>query len=327
MATYTKIVDPNNGAGTDYTSLLNWEAGEQALYTSGDIAIADCRRTGATKDTTAVAIAGWTSGVIPKIIVNAAYRHEGKWADQRSGGNRVYILELNTAGNHGIWVQHAGTTHIDGLQITGSTGQTAVQQEATGSTLNLSNNIIRNHTPASARAVVRASQGGVLAAWNNIIYGATAAGQDGIECAMSANLYNNLVYGCGGYGILRTAGVVAPKNNVCMANTSGQFSGAFTGSGNNVSSDASAPGTPAATNQTSYADYFVDPANGDFHLKASSQSLWGIASANLFANFTKDIDEQDRPNSDQFGIGPDLYVASGGSPIPVFLASYRRRRY
>jgi len=77
MATYTKVVDPNNGAGTDYTSLAAWEAGEQGLYSSGDIAIADCKRTGATKDTNSVTISGWTAGVIPKVIVNAAYRHEG----------------------------------------------------------------------------------------------------------------------------------------------------------------------------------------------------------------------------------------------------------
>ena len=53
MATYTKTVDPNGGS--DYLSLALWEAGEQGLYSSGDIAIADCKRTGATKDTTFLA--------------------------------------------------------------------------------------------------------------------------------------------------------------------------------------------------------------------------------------------------------------------------------
>ncbi|MFH2076319.1 MAG: hypothetical protein ABIJ57_13400, partial [Pseudomonadota bacterium] len=55
-----KIVDPDSGAGFDYDSLFDWEAGEQADLTSGDgtIAVAKCRCTGGTVDSTGFTING-----------------------------------------------------------------------------------------------------------------------------------------------------------------------------------------------------------------------------------------------------------------------------
>ena len=150
-----KIVDPDNGAGTDYTSLSSWESGEQRnlpnmqkantsnhsgtfssgeslsfspsgatgvmietdnssfmryelssgtpstgdtisgnssgaschidsfAYQDGEIAIAKCRCTSGSADTTAVTIDGWTTDADHYIKIwtdpNEGYRHDGKW--------------------------------------------------------------------------------------------------------------------------------------------------------------------------------------------------------------------------------------------------------
>jgi hypothetical protein len=67
VTTFTKVVDPDNGAGTDYTSLDAWEDAFGGNGNSGDltgddeIRIAQCRASSGADDTTAVDISGWTS--------------------------------------------------------------------------------------------------------------------------------------------------------------------------------------------------------------------------------------------------------------------------
>ena len=60
MATeVVKIVDPDNGAGADYTSLSAWEAGEEKdLQQADEIAVAKCRCTSGSADTDYVVIDG-----------------------------------------------------------------------------------------------------------------------------------------------------------------------------------------------------------------------------------------------------------------------------
>lgn len=66
LSTVTKIVDPDNGGGTHYTSLDAWEdnlGGTTTGHLPNDdqIAQAQCRSSGGTDDTTAVVITGWTT--------------------------------------------------------------------------------------------------------------------------------------------------------------------------------------------------------------------------------------------------------------------------
>src|SRR6185369_4337425 len=99
----------------------------------------------------------------------------------------------------------------------------------------------------------------------------------------------------------------------CLAAASAgdnDFIGSFTApSDYNVSSDATAPGTNKATGKTAYTDYFVDPANGDFHLKDTSLNLFGLSGTDLSGTFTTDIDGVTR--SAPWDIGADQYVAAG----------------
>ena len=322
MATYTKTVDPNGGA--DYASIALWEAGEQTLYSSGDIAIADCLRTGATKDTTAVTVAGWTAGVIPKIIANAAHRHEGKWADTRaSDGNYIYTLMTPTNNSAMLDVSVPGGV-VDGLL---GDVQTPVnrgfgirfRESGTGINCIVRLGDVGSFSNADGFSTSM-TVGGKTVSWINCMAWDTntfaRSGQRGFYLndfyQPTVNTYNCTVYG-NSYtiGFLGQNATRGKCFNSASFNCGTDFS--TVGGDYNVSSDATAPGTNVAHNKTAYADYFVDHTNGDFHLKSTFDwTSWISTSANLYSTFTTDIDGNPRPNSDQFGIGADVKVAAGG---------------
>lgn len=320
MATYTKTVDPNGGA--DYSSIAAWEAGEQALYSSGDIAIADCRRTGATKDTTAVVVGGWTTGVIPKIIVNSAYRHEGKLVDTRSSdGNYIYTLTNVAASALSI---STNSVVVDGLVVTGwgSAGGTryGIGLDVAYDYGQITNCLVMAPVNVAASTMFGIRMVNGCDNWliaNNMVANIKTVGNTayGIQTARGNLVYNNTVYNSGtGFTEVDSNNTMIYINNYSGGNTVADWAGGYSATSNyNVSSDATAPGTTIATGKTAYTDYFVDPANGDFHLKNTSFNLWGINSADLSATFTTDIDGDTRPASDQFGIGADYYVATGGT--------------
>ena len=113
---YGHVIDPDEGAGSDYASLNIWESNEQADITiSGlnKIAIATCRSTGGTNDTTATTINGWTTGDGNYIKVwtdpDEAYRHPGYWI----AGNYYRLVVSNSSA---INVQETDW-HFEGLQI------------------------------------------------------------------------------------------------------------------------------------------------------------------------------------------------------------------
>ena len=315
MATYTKTVDPNGGS--DYASLSAWEAGEQALYSSGDIAIADCKRTGATKDTTIVTVAGWTAGVIPKIIVNAAHRHEGKWADQRGDGNYIYVLSVGASGT-ALQLGNAGN-EVFGLLLekvsTAGYNSAGIGVSAVANT-RISGCIVRNAGSGSTevKGIAGETVNTDTIVENSIFYNWPTAGIK-VQAASDSNfkIYNCTVYGCGigvhtyGYQDTDIKNTLALNCTTCFAGGAGPVSNY------NVSSDATAPGANKATNKTAYTDYFVDPANGDFHLKNTSLALFGLSGADLSATFTTDIDGVTR--SAPWDIGADQYVAAGGGEI------------
>jgi hypothetical protein len=97
MAESVKVIDPDMGSGYDYDSLYDWEAAQQANIDASDtIAVAKCRCTGGTADTTAFIIAGWTTSATDYIKIwtdpSEAYRHNGEY----STGNH-YRLEQTAA--------------------------------------------------------------------------------------------------------------------------------------------------------------------------------------------------------------------------------------
>jgi hypothetical protein len=320
VATFTKTVDPNGGS--DYLSLSAWQAGEKSLYSSGDIAVAVCKRTGATKDTTAVTITGWTAGVVPKITVDPAYKHEGKWADTRaSDGHHVYIL-TGSAGFTGMLTAATVNAEINDLLIenTSASSGRAINLTATG-------------TVTVRRCLVKASAGGGIGIgaanfgtgpyniWNCVAYLCATGFQDGRgdgNAARYIRLENCTAYGCTTTGISGGFGTVI-NNCISVASTTSDFarSSATPGGDFNASSDATAFGAHVVTGKTSYASYFVSAAAGDLHLLGASSSVLGLAGADLSVRFTDDIDQNTRSAWD---LGVDEYVAGGGGGGPQALA-------
>lgn len=309
MATFTKTVDPNGGS--NYVSLSAWEAGEQGLYVSGDIAVADCKRTGATKDTTAVTIAGWTAGVVPKIIVNPAYRHNGI-----PGVGYV----LGVAGTP--LTVATGATVVDGLEVTGfgAAGVTRYGIDISNGGVVVSNCLVHTAPIGTANVGIRLPSSATTSiAYNNIIYGVGGTAGHGIQARHVNNVIENCtVYDCITSGVSLLA--AATVTNTACFNSGIGFNGASSASSDyNVSSDTTAPGTNKATGKTAYTSYFVDPANGDFHLKNTSLALFGLSGADLSGTFTTDIDGTTR--SAPWDIGADQYVAAGGGTITGTLAT------
>ncbi len=112
-----KIIDPDSGTGFDYTDMSTWESNEQGDLTGirDEIAIAKCRCTGGTADTTFVDVSGWTTSATQYIKIwtdpAEAYRHPGFLVT----GNK-YRLEVNGGVDEAItW--DAGHIIFDGLMV------------------------------------------------------------------------------------------------------------------------------------------------------------------------------------------------------------------
>ena len=297
MTTFTKTVDPNGGS--DYLSISLWEAGEQTLYTSGDIAIADCKRTGEAVDTTSVLVNGWTAGVLPRIVANSAHRHDGiKGAGYilrptSSHSIRYYVpvevdgieIDLETASfnlfNSGGTITASNTLfyNIHGLALNGSLASTTL--------INCNFFDVGTEAQCGTGSVILGS-----VVYNCIVFVKSGDGATTGRHIRSCDVYNSMIF------------------NVDNDTSIGVFSG-NTGD-YNASSDNSAQGVNNAINKTDYATYFVDHTTNDFHLNDASGTLFGLASEDLSATFTDDIDGDTRPADNTFGLGSDYFVVAGG---------------
>lgn len=102
--------------------------------------------------------------------------------------------------------------------------------------------------------------------------------------------YNCTAYNPGGTCFIRTGGTATARN--CLAGSATGFSGTWTNSNNNASTDGTAPGTSSRTSQTFT---FVNAAGDDVHLSSSDAGAKGFG-ADLSADgnyaFNDDIDGQ-----------------------------------
>jgi hypothetical protein len=120
------IIDPDSGAGAHYSSLAAWNAAQQRdLVSADEIAMAKCRCTGGTADTTAADISGWTTDATRYIQIytdpTEGYRHNGAYQT----GNK-YRLEVNSGD---ALTLSEPNTYVIGLQIrrtSTSVGQRAI---------------------------------------------------------------------------------------------------------------------------------------------------------------------------------------------------------
>ncbi len=326
-----RIVDPDNGSGTNYTSLSAWEAGEQGDLTGArdEIAVAKCRCTGGTADAADgdnVAIEGWTTDSTHYIKIwtdpTESYRHPGSWSDSK------YRLTKNADGSGPLVIKES-YVYIIGLQI--STNSYSGRDWSRGVFVESGNNIYvlqciikKAGSNANHRGIECSSGAGTGQYYcNNIIYGFSGASESGIYLdneggTQLAYAYNNTISGCN-TGILSGRWKKHDIINNIISSCTEAFSGSFNRSYNNATNNASL-GTSydAATesgNHTSHTFSFVGVE--DFHLQSSDTGAKGLG-LNLYndANypFQTDIDGQDRGGSGAvWDIGADEYVAAASS--------------
>jgi len=292
MAEVIKTIKPTAG---DYATLSAWEAGEQRALASGEVAVAECYMFAGGLNNQCT-FDGWTfADATSRIVVRAATgnRHNGVAGAGFYLTRAAVVVSVTVAASHNVDFEYL---EIDGAGYSGDLiriSAATINSNAAGLIL---------HDASTSYAVSGATSN--VGVWSNVIsYNCGRGYNSGGTSGLVAN--NWTVYG-GAYGILRAKTI----NCGCFGQTTTCFLQPAAGSDYNVSSDATAPGTNKATGKTAYTDYFVDPANGDFHLKDTSLNLFGLSGTDLSATFTTDIDGVIR--TFPFDIGADQYVAAGG---------------
>jgi hypothetical protein len=313
MAESVKVIDPDMGSGYDYDSLYDWEAAQQAdIDTSNTIAVAKCRCTGGTADTTAVTIGGWTTSATDYIKIwtdtSESYRHNGEY----STGNK-YRIEI-TAGSPAIELSQSLNIRIIGIQIKAITAADWTTRYSIyfsygdGSELEyfIEKCVFYGQTGSGGKhfaAIFAGTWGSLSGSHINISNCGFYANSntDNVEGVVeSNNSSGNLnIYNCTfknfDTGIYQSSMTVRVKNCGfvgCTAATSGTI-------------------TDATTNNTSPPTF---ESGKEFHL-APNDTTWKGQGTNLYNDatypFQDDIDGQDRGGAAAaWDIGADEYVSA-----------------
>ena len=305
MATeVTKVIDPNSGTGYDYASLYDWEAAQQGDLTGArdEIAVAKCRCTGGTADSTAVTIDGFTTSATQyiKIWTDTAesYRHNGTWQT----GNK-YRLQAVVDGSAVVIINDNYVKFV-GLQIcsdgTWSSRWCIASMECVG--IEISESIFRmigsDGTVGSLIFFKHSTTAYAYKIKNCLLYDGLSRGLNTTDGAnLSVLAYNLTVANCASYGIESWADRIIAKN--CRSYFTEGFRDLHGDSSNNVDSDT---------------DSFVNSAADDFHL-ASNDTICIGQGVNLYNDatypFQDDIDGQDRGGAAaSWDIGADEYVSA-----------------
>ena len=330
MAESVKVIDPNSGSGYDYDSLFDWEAAQQAdIDTSNTIAVAKCRCTGGTADTTAVEIDGWTTSAADYIKIwtdpAESYRHNGIYPT----GNKyrievsVYQGVIRCSENHvriiGLAVH--GTPHnwdeVSGIFIGDSGFYGHIIESCIIRSTGTASNGYGNGDGIRSRNI---TTGSIIIA-NNIIYGPFGKS---IYISMASGsptgaVYNNTCFGSKGtegsalhVGI--NSGTCYFTNNISQdsANQDAIYSFGTTSPLTNISSDTSSPNSAFWSITLTFTN--LSAGSEDFHLDSSDTEAIG-AGTNLYNDatyaFQADIDGNDRGGAAAaWDIGADEYVSS-----------------
>lgn len=297
--TVTKIVDPDNGSGTHYTSLAAFQAGEHRnLVLADEIACAKCRCTAGTPDSSDVDFSSWTTD---------ATRYVKVWTDPGEAyrPSMVKTVSGNVYRHTGHLYGSAAYFRMDGIHWTDSGSYGIVDFAALGEWR------ISNCFLASANFVYSPNDYGVPSVavhklWNTVLYNSSGAnfcyvsgtGLGSTNTGAIGYLYNVTAVGSH-YGFF-CAGPTQAKNCIAHSNDYGSFTDNGAGGlvTTNCAADDGGPSTFGGSgNRDSQTFTFVDEANGDFRLDQLDMGARGFGidlSADATLPFSDDIDGEPR---------------------------------
>ncbi|KPJ58692.1 MAG: hypothetical protein AMJ46_13775, partial [Latescibacteria bacterium DG_63] len=324
-----------------YTSLANWESqtenpnitepGENDVNPSTNLVAYNtilnvaCYADGVMTDSVLIDGDNWTTGSANYIKiytptsaseVGTSQRHNGTWGTgfrmtPSSGNNAIQVCE--------------DYVRIEGIAVYVN-NTSAISVNDTYASFSTNNDVRISHclltgTGSSSRALWASDTGGnlKLTIWNTI---AQNLGGRGFYFAsgVTAYCYNCTAYNNNQYGFQRDNGTVILKNCISMGHSSNDYVGTFDGSsGNNISSDGTAPGTGSLTGRTATDNpnpgtgdwvVFADLTSGseDLHLQDAAENDALGAGQDLSGIFTDDIDGQTR--SGTWDIGADEVITT-----------------
>jgi len=236
------------------------------------IAVAKCRSTGGSADTTAVTVDGWTTSSSTYIKIwadpNDEYgRHKGKWDEKK------YRLEVT--GNSSAINAISGNVIVEGLQIKRVTSSTygTINGIINAGVFSASNNIINlvDGYANTTRAIFNNASGLNAYYWNNIIYG-TNLDYGYYQASAYGYLFNNSIINAANGFYSSFSSRMTVMNNVAQGATDGfSASSNMFGAGSNYNISNIANDAPSLGYRSNLATVvqFVDTINNDFHLTAN----------------------------------------------------------
>ncbi|MBU4332311.1 hypothetical protein KKD20_04275 [Patescibacteria group bacterium] len=284
-----------------------WTVSSAGLGDSA-IAIAQIDGAWASADTTAVAIAGWTTSATNyiKVYTTASARHNGKWDEGK------YRL---VSANYVVLYINEMYTRVEGLQILetkvgdGTSNSSGIYVNfPDGNLSQISHNIIKSNLSGTFVYAAGINTRGDAKIYNNIIYDFNLANSIGIYSWANTfvYIYNNAVFNCAiGISAATTVNYKTVKNNIAQNCVDGFYSsgGSFNAASNYNISDL-AGDAPGANSKNSTNVAFADEANDDFHLAGNDSSARN-AGTDLSADFSDDIDGDARGYRGAWDIGAD----------------------
>ena len=312
-----KIVDPDNGPGTDYLSLLAFEAGERRdLVAADEIAVAEVRSSGTPDKTNEVDFdsANWTTDSTRYIHIRpyAGQEHAGVWDATK------YVKQPN---NNQKNIISDVDIKIEGIQLETVTTDTNIQESVV-----LGGNVA-NKRQYLNRCLIRLNESGTIDSsqqavslvgtnttirtyiTNNIIY--DWKDQTGTHELPAFGptyiynyMYNNTVVNCGsGIGSLGSRRYA--YNNVVQNTTGDNYYGDFNATSyNNLSDDGTAPGNDPITGSV----LFVNAAAKDFHLSLTDTVAKGAGRRSFSPDYENFYDVDGYPRFFPMDCGADQAI-------------------
>lgn len=311
----TEVIHTLKTSGGDYSSIDAWEADQQRdLVAADEIAVLECYS--GEYDDNGTTIAGWTTDGTRYVEIRAASGQEH--GGLASAGVRITSTSLRTFN-----LQNAA--RLIGLVLLPTNNKGGVASAGAGGTdIVLSGCVINGGGANQSTGIIIGNQTGDE--WvinNNIVYGFDGVGGEGIVhnvTGTTAHIYNNTVVG-NTRGIVQGAGTCRLKNNIVQDSTGNDFTGSFTDTEKNISSDATSPQVGLRNIDLA----FEDADNDDYHLAANDSDARGAGvdlSADSNFAFSDDIDGQDRVTWD---IGADEFGDETASNAAITALRRRRR--